>query len=369
MALDHARDFFAATPFRPDDLAFTTPAWFMTRWATHFCAALFVLLAGIFAFLYGRVSGLLRLQTFLWTRGLWLVLLELTAVNLGWMFAWPWNEGFSFLQVIWALGWSMVALAALVRLGPGLVAAIGATMAIGHNLFDSVSPEAFGSSAWLWKILHVGRSFIPLTPSESFGLFVSYPLIPWVGVMALGYALGQIFLQPPERRQRALLVGSLVLTLGFVALRAINLYGDPARWAPQRDSIYTILSFIRTTKYPPSLLYLCMTLGPGLALIAILDRRLGPAGRFFSIFGRVPLFAYLIHLPLLNAASRAYFHATEGWSVDFFSMSESQWPGGYVPSLSLAYPAWLACIAALYPLCLWYGRFKATHRQWWLKYL
>jgi len=368
MALDHIRDFFGAAPFAPEDMAQTTAPWFFTRWVTHFCAPVFVFLAGTAAYLYGRKAGLPALRRFLWTRGLWLLAVEFLVINLSWMFDWWWNEGFMFGQVIWVISMSMFLLSAMLSVPLRWIAAFGLVLVLGHNLLDGVRPESLGSFAGLWNVLHIGWGWVPF--SQSFGFLVVYPLIPWVGVMMLGYAFGTVMLWEPARRQRWLLRAGLVTVLFFIALRATNWYGDGAHWAPQeRGAVYSLLSFLNTSKYPPSLLFLCMTIGPGLLLLALFERLQNPATRFLEVFGRVPFFFYIIHFSLIHTASRLYFWVTKGWWIDFFSTRPEQWPTGYAPSLGLVYLVWALFIPTMYLLCRWYGRYKFSHTHWWLKYI
>src|SRR5215210_7614762 len=260
MALDHVRDFFHvyAKTFDPTDPSKTWTLLFFTRWATHFCAPTFVFLAGTGAFLSTR-RGKTRpeLARFLLTRGLWLVLLELTLVRFGWFFNFDYHV--MIAQVIWAIGWSMVALAGLVFLPTRAVAAVGLALILLHNLLDGVSADSFGSFRWLWVVLHE-QNVLALRPDVF--VFVAYPLVPWVGVMALGYAFGSLLTLERERRRRLLLtIGGSAVVL-FVVLRAANVYGDPTPWVSQaRGAWFTLLSFLNTQKYPPSLLFLLMTLG------------------------------------------------------------------------------------------------------------
>ena len=259
MALDHARDFFAGFREGLTDPATTTPALFFTRWVTHFCAPVFVLLAGTGAFLSksgGRSTA--SLSRFLWTRGLWLVLLEMTVVRLGWLF--DLTYAFSILQVIWAIGWSMVVLAALVYLPVAAIGALGVAMMLTHDLLDGVG------ATWglLWDVLHQ-PAMLEWMPQHQ--VRIAYPLIPWVGVMAAGYAFGAMLTRPPDEKRRLLLRLGLSLITAFVVIRAVNHYGDPHPWSPQRSPLYTLLSFLNCEKYPPSLDYLLMTLGPALVVL------------------------------------------------------------------------------------------------------
>jgi uncharacterized membrane protein len=288
MALDHVRDFFShdLLSFFPLDLTKTYPAIFMTRWITHFCAPVFCFLAGTGAFLsFRRGKTKSDLAWFLVTRGLWLVLLEVTLIRLGWAFDLAYRS--TGLQVIWALGWSMVALAALIYLPRWLIAAIAVLMIAGHNLLDPIQPESFGALAWLWSILHVQG---PISQSGRFHIVILYPLLPWIGVMAAGYLFGAIFQMEPARRRRFLMWWGFALTAAFIAIRAANGYGDPFPWHAQKTALFTVFDFIKCQKYPPSLLYLLMTLGPAIAALAFLDRARGKWFRPFVVIGRVPLF-------------------------------------------------------------------------------
>ncbi len=310
MALDHARDFIGDRARAPLDLATTTAPLFFTRWVTHFCAPVFVLLAGVSAWLGARSRSPAEASRLLVTRGLWLVALELTVVRFGWLFNVDYR--FSFVQVIWAIGWSMVALALVSRAGPRAALALGAVMIAGHDLFDAVTAARFGPLAWAWKVLHEGGGLEPLAGRR---VYVAYPLVPWIGVMAAGYGLGPWMALPVEARRRRLLRAGALLTAGFVALRAVNRYGDPAPWTPQPRAGFTLLSFLDCEKYPPSLAYLLMTLGPALAAWGALTGRDLSRARAVVTFGRVPLFFYVLHLPLLHAMGAAWTLA-RGPSLD-----------------------------------------------------
>jgi uncharacterized membrane protein len=258
MALDHTRDFFGNSGLNPTDPATTTIPLFFTRWITHFCAPVFFMLTGTGAYLSLRKKTKRELSGFLFTRGLWLIFLELTVTRgLGWQFNFDYHV--TLLLVLWALGWSMIVLSLLVYLPASVVTAFGLVMIATHNLFDSVQ-----SSSPLWTILH-SPGFIVNHPGRI--VFEPYVLIPWVGVTAAGYGLGQIYSWPPERRKGFLLPLGIGVTAAFFVLRAINLYGDPLPWSTQRSAAFTVLSFLNTRKYPPSLLYLLMTLGPALLFL------------------------------------------------------------------------------------------------------
>ena len=360
MALDHARDFLGDGR-DPTDLATTTVPLFFTRWVTHFCAPVFVLLAGLSAYVAGRGRSPRDASTLLLTRGLWLVVLELTVVRFGWLF--NLNYRFSFVQVIWAIGWSMVALSLLSRLGPRVCLALGAAMIAGHDLLDGLTAARFGSAGWLWHVLHQpGR----LEPFAGHRVYIAYPLVPWVGVMAAGFGLGPWMERSVAERRGLLLRTGAALTAGFVALRALNVYGDPHRWATQARAGFTALSFLDCTKYPPSLLYLLMTLGPAMLVWGALTGRDLPRARPVITFGRVPLFYYVLHLPLLHAMAGVWLYARGGVAAIEAAHHSRNGTGG---SLPLVYAAWATAIVLLWPLCKWFDGVKARHRgAWWTHY-
>lgn len=348
MALDHARDFFGDGRRDPTALATTTVPLFLTRWITHFCAPVFVLLAGTSAYLMlSRGDGERAVSKFLLTRGLWLIVLELTVIRVAWFFDLTWR--FTALQVIWAIGWSMIGLAALVFLRPRVVGALGvATIAL-HNLLDH---HALGPK-WLASILHAPGL---LEPASGYRLFVVYPLIPWIGVIAVGFALGEIV----SERRKLLWLGAAT-TAAFVVVRGLNRYGDPRPWSGE---LHPVLSFLNCQKYPPSLAYLLMTLGPALIALALLEKR---ASRPLEVIGRVPLFYYIAHLYLLHTLALLGAWWLRGESIlgrPFFA------GGGVRAGLPGVYLGWLLALAILYPLCRWYAALKLRRRDVWvLRYL
>jgi uncharacterized membrane protein len=371
MALDHTRDFFSNAFFNPLDLAQTTPALFFTRWITHYCAPIFVLLAGTGAYLYGvRGRTNAEVARFLFTRGLLLVLIEFTLVHFGWFFSFDYH--FLLAQVIWMIGWSMVVLAGLIllRLPLWAMAGLGVLMIAGHNLLDNLSAGAFGSLQWIWIILHQPNT-IELVPGRVMLAF--YPLVPWIGVMAVGYALGNLFLFPPPMRQKWLLGLGLAATLAFIVLRWINLYGDPQPWTPQTSPLFTFLSFINTDKYPPSLLFLLMTLGPAFLLLALFERvnMTNVLARALIIFGQVPLFYYVLHLIVIHAVAVMFSYAFYGdasWLFGTDWMFRAGLPEGYGYGLPIVYLVWLSVVILLYPICYWFAQFKKRSRSGWLSY-
>jgi uncharacterized membrane protein len=359
MALDHVRDYFTDIRFDPLDPTQTTAVLYATRWVTNFCAPTFILLAGLSAYLAGRRCTPAQLSKFLVTRGLWLIVLEWTVITLAWTFNFKWELGL-IMQVIWVIGVSMIVLAALIRLPLRAVAALGIAICVFHNLLDGVpKPE---SALWgtVWGILHVqGPTAIG---------YAHYPLIPWVGVMAAGYALGRVFdMEAPHRRRVLLAIGASAVVL-FVALRLINTYGDPHPWVPQATAGQTVMAFLNVEKYPPSLLYLLVTLGPALMLLAALESARGWFAGVLETFGRVPLFFYVLHIALAHLAAgllAMYMGFGNGVLNNFFFNFPKEW-GVSLPGV---YLAWLFVVVTLYPACRWFAELKRRRGDWWLSYL
>ena len=365
MALDHVRDYFTGAHFSPTDLAHTTAALFFTRWVTHFCAPVFFLLAGLGAFLsLSRGKTHSTLAFYLVTRGLWLIVLEMTVVSFAWTF--NFTPTVYELGVIWALGCSVVMQGGLVYLPRPLIAAFAVLLIVGHNLFDALRAEDLKAWGPLWAILHTGED-IALTSTLTIESF--YPLVPWVGVMALGYALGPMLEKGAPGPRRLLLGAGMMLTAAFVLSRVANGYGDPAPWSAQPSAILTVLSFLNTTKYPPSLLYLLMTLGPALMAFALfVDKTGGAVARFFIVFGEVPLFFYLVHLYVIHGLALGAGYLS-GYDLRAFLALFVSFPQDYGFSLPVVYWIWIGVVVTLYPLCRWYGAIKASRHHQALAYL
>lgn len=382
MLLDHTREYVHADAFRfsPTDLSRTNVLLFFTRWVTHLCAPTFVLLAGTSSYLQlSRGKSRPELSVFLLTRGLWLIFLEFTVVRFAILF----NTDYAFLglaEVIWALGVSMIVLAALVFLPARACAAVGVAMIALHNVSDKIVVPPATSMAGtpapdvlqkLWLVLHQ-PGFVPLFRDVK--MFVAYPLVPWVGVMAAGFALGTVYTWEAGRRRRFLFKLGLVLLGLFVTIRASNLYGDPQPWAAQPIARFTVLSFLNTTKYPPSLLFLLMTLGPALLILARADgANTGrPLNRVLITFGRVPLFYFVMQMFVAHGLG-VLLSALAGKSVRHFFLnfpaSATAAPPDAGFSLWAVYAAWLGGLLFLYPLCLWYGRVKQRRRGFPFSYL
>ncbi|MEO6238112.1 MAG: heparan-alpha-glucosaminide N-acetyltransferase domain-containing protein [Vicinamibacterales bacterium] len=364
MALDHTRDFFGIPGQNPTNLANASAALFLTRWITYFCAPVFFLLTGTGACLSLRRKSVAGLSRYLLTRGLWLIFLELVLVR---AVAYQFNIDYkvTMLLVLWALGWAMIVLSALVWLPPSLVTGIGLTLIAGHNLFDAVK-----STNPLWSILHA-PGFVLNTPDHI--VFVAYPLIPWVGVTAAGFGLGRIYSWDAGRRRALLLRLGVASIAAFLLVRGINYYGDPLRWATQKSALFTVLSFLNTTKYPPSLLFLLMTLGPALLFLRAVDGRtpalLAPA----RVIGKVPLFYFVLHFVLIHLLAVAVCYARYGsahWLFESPDLGNYPFtpPPGWGYSLATVYLLWAAVVAAMYPLCRWFAGIKQRRTDAWLSY-
>jgi uncharacterized membrane protein len=360
MALDHVREYFTDVRFDPLDPTQTNALLYVTRWITHLCAPTFVLLAGVSAYLMGRRTTRAALTRALVTRGLWLIALEWTVVNFVWMFNFRYEMGL-VMQVIWVIGASMVILGLLVRLPVMAVGAIGLAICAGHNLFDAVSPNALGSWGWLWKVLHVQAGPTGIA-------FVHFPLVPWVGLMAVGYALGRVYdCDGARRRQLLVMFGAAAIAL-FVVLRLINGYGDPHPWVQQASFGRTLMAFMDVEKYPPSLLFLLATVGPALLMLAAFERMQGWFAEGLQTFGRVPLFFYVLHIALAHLAA-GLLALSMGYGTVVLDGFFISFPPTWGIGLAGVYAAWLFVVAALYPACRWFADLKEQRRDWWLYYL
>jgi len=372
MALDHVRDYFHQSG-DPLDLATTTPLLFFTRWITHFCAPVFVFLSGTSIYLQSLRKTKKVLQSFLIKRGLWLIFIEIVVIS----FAWTFNPHYNIIvfQVIWAIGISMVLLGLLIRLPLNVILITGLIIVFGHNLLDiPESAPGFKAGFW-WDLLHHGF-FAAYPISQSHVLLILYPFVPWVGLMMMGYCSGVFFSQKftvGQRRKKLNRVGIGLIVL-FIALRFTNGYGNPQQWHIQKNGLFTFLSFINVQKYPPSLLYMCMTIGPAFLLLLFFEKIKNGFTAAIKIYGRVPFFYYVAHLYLIHIASAVFVFikghslaeaTTINGDLPFYFLAEKD---GY--SLLVVYIVWAAVVIALFPLCKWYDHYKTHHREkWWLSYL
>ena len=376
MAIDHVRVYSGLPAGGP------TPGIFFTRWITHFCAPAFIFLAGTSVFFYARKRA--DASRFLLIRGFWLILLELTLLRLAWTFNFDFAH-YEMAGVLWVIGWCMILMAALVKLPLATTGTIGVVIIACHNLIDSrlwqiVDGLNNSKFSGLWKILYVGFyagpvQFGPNGPN----LIVLYSIIPWIGVMAAGYAFGKILLLESTQRTRLCLTIGLVAIALFLVLRGFNLYGDPRPWqlsVQHQDSspgMPALLSFLNCTKYPASLDFLLMTLGPIIALMPLLETARGTVARTIALFGRVPFFFYVLHIPLIHAlalvVSKIRMGSISPWLFTNHPMGNPEPPEGYTWSLPLLYVIWAISIVILYFACRWFANVKATRTTWWLKYL
>jgi uncharacterized membrane protein len=375
MALDHVRDFIHIGTHldSPTNLATTTPLLFFTRWITHFCAPVFVFLSGISIYLQSQRKTKKELSTFLIKRGLWLLVLEVVIVTLGWSFNPAYN--FIFLGVIWVIGLSMIILGLLIYLPLQAILILGLIILFGHNLLDFKESATNFHHTLLMDLVHSGHfSVYPFSPNHV--VIILYPFLPWVGLMMVGYCIGVWFSStvPIELRRKKLIFAGLGMIFFFVLVRFINVYGDPDPWSVQRNGLFTFFSFIKLNKYPPSLLYLCITIGPSLLLLAYLEKIRNRFTHIIGIYGRVALFYYVIHIYLIHLISAILF-LTRGHSFSEPLPMGDRFPFYFVApgegyGLGMVYAVWICVIIALYPLCEMYDRYKSAHREkWWLSYL
>jgi uncharacterized membrane protein len=379
MALDHSRDFFHKEGMTGDplNLATTTPFLYFTRWITHFCAPVFVFLTGASIWFQSLRKTKAELSEFLIKRGLWLILVEIIVMNFA--FSFDIHYGLIALQTIWSIGISMIILGLLIWLPFNVILVLGSLIVLGHNLLDYYEANFTKAPGWLYSLIHQ-PGFYRLWDGHN--LLILYPFLSWTGLMMLGYCFGKLFLkfEQPQRKKILAWLGFGVIIL-FVALRLTNKmgsefhYGDPGRWAQQKTPLYTFLSFMNVQKYPPSLLYMCATIGPAILFLAFVGNVRNGLTRFITVFGRVPFFYYILHFFLLHFLAMIFFftrghsfaegihHNVQGFLPNFIIPGE-----GY--SLWVVYVVWISVILVLYPLCKWYSDYKLKHREkWWLSYL
>ncbi len=374
MALDHVRDYFHndVALHDPLDLQTTTPALFFTRWITHYCAPIFVFLSGISAYISGIRKSKEELGSFLVKRGLWLILVELTIVCFGWTFN-PFFNTF-VLQVIWAIGCSMIVLGLLCRLPYKWILVIALAIVCGHNLLDypeAVQTKPFG---FFWDMAHHGGfEFYPFRFAPGHGALVVYPILPWIGIMTLGYCFGKLYESQvePNKRWRILWISGAGMLLLFITLRLINQYGDPGHWSEQKNGLFTLFSMLHVNKYPPSLMFTCMTIGPALLFLAFSEHLVNGFTRIISVFGRVAFFYYILHIYVIHVLTVIFFYASGYTEKDI--VSENSFfnfrPPSFGYDLWIVYLLWIGIIVLLYFPCRWYNKYKSTHKKWWLSYV
>lgn len=371
MALDHVRDYFhinAIAGNDPTNMDTTTPMLFFTRFITHYCAPTFVFLAGTSAFLYGRNKTKKQLFKFLFSRGIWLIIVEIILMNLLWWF--DISYGFVNLQVIWAIGLCMVLLSLIIMLPKKAILLLSLLMVFGHNALDGITMQGNDPLSLLWYVVHQFQ--FTMVGGRLFGFM--YPIVPWVAVMSLGYLLGSLYhreFSPEQRKKWLLWLGFGCLAI-FILVRGTNVYGDLAPWTEQRNGVYTFLSFLNVTKYPPSLSYLLITLGPGFLFLYISERWNNKITDFFLVFGRVPFFYYVVHVFLIHTVAILLLMLMgKDWTILVGSeMITTNVTAGYGYSLGVVYLVWVLIVTALYFPSKWYMEYKARNRdKWWLSYL
>ena len=363
MALDHMRDYTTMYHFSPEDLSQTTIPLFFTRWVTHFCAPVFMFVAGVGSGL-GEINGKSKKQLshFLWTRGLWLVLLEFTVIKLGWTF--NFTDDRIILQVIWALGMAMISLAIMIYVPKKWLLILGLVMVFGHNLFDGVPSDYFGVLSPLWKMLHVDGTF----PLGSYTVIAKYPMIPWIGVMALGYVFADFYRLEAKARQRKIFILGFICTVTFFLVRGINAYGDPKPWEAQSTFGMSLISFLNANKYPPSLSFLLMTLGPSIMLLAVFEKFGGWLSKFLIVFGRVPMFFYVVHIYVIHLLA-VILGIYQGFTIIDMSSLFRNLPQEYGFSLPVTYALWAVLIITHYYLCKSYIEYKRGKKHPFFSYI
>jgi uncharacterized membrane protein len=370
MALDHTRDFFYYAGQNPTNLATTTPLLFFTRWITHYCAPTFLFLSGISAYLSGTKKTKKELSAYLIKRGLWLVLVEVVVMT----FILTLNLAYNaiVLDILWAIGCSMILLGLLVRLPIKVIAIIGCVIFFGHDILDLIPLPAMGVNGLLIKIFFTAfGTVIPI--NSNYFIFYLYAIIPWTGVMLLGYCFGSLYKREinADLRKSQLLITGVCITILFIGLRILNFYGDPAPWAAQRNWVYSLLSVLNTSKYPPSLLFLCMTLGPVLIILALVEKARSSFSHLLIVYGNVPFFYYVLHFLILRVVNVIFFFGA-GYTTSQIKAPGSPFlfsPATFGYPLWVVYLLWLCLIVAMYWPCKWYGNYKRTHTNWWLSYL
>jgi uncharacterized membrane protein len=355
MVIDHVRDYWSPTPFRPEDLTQASTALFFTRWITHFCAPVFVFLSGVSAYLsIQNRNGNGSPSVALLKRGLWFIVAEVVFIT----FFFQWGYQIIVLSVIWAIGWGMIFLSGFIKLPRWTQITIVVLLIGGHNLVGGISPVTAGN--FVITMLH-NSPFI--VPAGSTIILFSYALIPWVAVVGAGYVLGPWFVEAPKERNRKLRLLGVVLLSIFVVLRTTNIYGDPAPWTTQENIFRTFLSWINVSKYPPSLLFLSLILGIVMLAFPLFDRVTGRIEKWLSTFGKVPFFFFLLHLPLISSTSIIWaFLKFDVFTILAFSAQNL--PAGYTPSLLRLYVVWAIVLVILYFPCRWYAKYKSTHKNW-----
>jgi uncharacterized membrane protein len=363
MALDHVRDYYSPTAFRPEDVTQTTALLFFTRWITHFCAPVFVFLSGVSIFLYAqRKRTRKEVSVFLLTRGLWLVLVELVVIS----FFMQLSYNMILLTVFWMFGWSMILLAGLIWAPRWLIAAVALVILAGHNLLPAGYPVSLATL--VPAFLYHSPFLFPMEKLPP--ILAAYTILPWFALMAAGYVAGHWFTLGKETLNRNLLISGVSLLIIFVLLRALNVYGDPTPWTTQpRGSFFSVMSFLNVNKYPPSLLFLSVTIGVAMLGLILFNKIENRFTAFLKTYGEVPFFFFVVHIPLITVGAWIWTRVSFGKGFNLSFTNPADWPAGYAPDLARTYLVWILIVALLYYPCRWFSNYRKTHKQWWLSYL
>lgn len=362
MALDHVREYWGPAPVRPEDLAQASATLFLTRWVTHLCAPTFVFLSGISVYLYQQKSGSIKdTRRFLLTRGVWLLFVEVAIIS----FIMVQGYGLTVLSVIWVIGCSMLLLAGAIHLPRNILLVTALVIIAGHHLLPVIRVESAGDV--IAGIFHNPPFFI----STAHPVLVTYTIIPWVAVMMLGYGVGSWYADEHSLRNTRLVRAGLIFVVAFFIIRATNLYGDPSPWITSgRGFVFTVLSFVNVTKYPPSLLFLTLTLGVCFLLLRVFnDNKPTRLRRWLSVYGQVPFFFFVLHFAVISVSSLVWTRLQFGRFSNLAFSSPADFPSGYHPSLIRVYVVWVLVVVLMYFPCRWFAGYRRNNRSWWLKYL
>lgn len=361
MALDHVREFWGVTPFRPEDLNQAGSGLFLTRWITHFCAPVFAMLSGVSIFFLSQRKTPTELSSYLIKRGLWLVMLQVCLLS----FFMQFSYNMIILEIIWVLGWSMIFMAVLVRLPVWLMGTLALLVIAGHNLVPDTQTVEAGN---VIKVLLLNSPTVVQLPGFPV-IVIAYTILPGTAIMAIGFVTGRWFSKPAPERNSLFARTGLTVVLLFVVLRYLNGYGDPNAWTVHnKGTWFTVLSFLNVSKYPPSLLFILMTLGVSFLLMPLLERLGGKFGTVVRTFGEVPFFFFILHIPLIVAGAHIWMYVRSGVWINLAFASPDQWPAAYEPNLLRTYMVWLGYMVLLYFPCRWFAKYKHNHRHWWLSY-
>jgi uncharacterized membrane protein len=367
MPLDHIRDFMSNSLYSPTNISHTTVGLFFTRYLANYCAPIFIFLAGTSMYLWHqKIQSTKKVSAFLFSRGLFLILLELTIIRTVWAFNFDLN--FELCQIFWAIGFSMIFLSVIIYLPYFWIFSIGIIIVAGHNLLDYVHLNTTGPFTWLFQVLH-GPAETQIHFFKKLTFQIEDPLLPWIGVMSLGYIFGKLYTFEWKKRRNYLWLIGLISITCFVILRLMNNYGNHLPWSVQKNGLFTFMSFINCEKYPPSLAFLLMYLGIAILSLILLEKITGKIADFFITFGKVPLAYYVVHVFYVHLIAVILALITYGQASWLFGNHcliggiTDKFPQGYGYGLPIIYLIWFFVVITLYPFCKWYGNFKLKHKN------